>query len=169
MSALDPIGSLLRILHSNDDPRQAAMGMALGMVAGLTPLFSLHNLVVLLLLCILRINLASLLFSLGIFSAFAYLLDPLSHQLGLTVLQLSSLQGLWTEMYNNAFWRLTNFNNTIVLGSLIIALLLFYPLYRLLAWAIVRYRERAMVYIKKWRLEKLFKLIFGIKLLGRNT
>jgi len=166
---MDLISSLLRTLNSNADPRQVAMGMALGMVAGLTPLWSLHNLLVLLLLSILRINLAGLLLSLGLFSAIAYLLDPLFHQLGLWVLQQPALNGVWTEMYNNAFWRLTRFNNTIVLGSLISALLLFYPLYRLFALAIVRYRSHVMVYVEKWRVGKLVKILFGIQRLGGGS
>lgn len=165
---MDPISSLLRTLNSNADPRQIALGMALGMVMGLTPLMSLHNLFILLLVFILRINLAGLLFSLGIFSAFAYRLDPLFDQIGVAILQAPSLNGLWTDMYNNAFWRLSHFDYPIVMGSLSITLLLLVPFYLLLVWAIGRYRQHWMKLVEKLHLTKVMKLLGGLDILRRN-
>jgi uncharacterized protein (TIGR03546 family) len=158
----------LRALNSNANPRQIATAMALGMVLGLTPLFSLHNLLIVLLVFILRINLGGLLLSFGLFSGFAYILDPLFHQWGQSVLTAASLNGLWTELYNNAFWRLTSFNNTIVMGSLLFSLILFFPLLFLLSWLIERYRQHLMKIFEKLHLTKLIKLLTGISSLGRN-
>lgn len=165
---MDPITSLLRALNSNADPRQIATGMALGMVLGLTPLLSLHNLLIMLLVFILRINLAGLLLSFGLFSAFAFLLDPMFHQLGHNVLTNPELTGLWTELYNNTFWRMTSFNNTIVMGSLIISLILFFPFVVILGWLVKRYRIHAMKIVEKLHLTRFIKLLSGVVSLGRN-
>ncbi len=43
-------------------------------------------------------------------------------------------------MYNMPIVPLTNFNNTVVLGSLVFALLAAVPLFLLLRWAVARYR-----------------------------
>jgi len=50
------------------------------------------------------------------------------------------LRGLWTSLYNTPIVPLTNFNNTVVLGSLAFALLLFLPLFFATRWAVTRYR-----------------------------
>ncbi|HEV8382508.1 MAG TPA: hypothetical protein VGQ29_13035, partial [Gemmatimonadales bacterium] len=46
----------------------------------------------------------------------------------------------WTSFYNTPVIPLTNFNNTIVLGSLVFALLFALPLFFATRWAVARYR-----------------------------
>jgi uncharacterized protein (TIGR03546 family) len=50
------------------------------------------------------------------------------------------LTPLWTSFYNTPAIPLTNFNNTIVLGSLVFALLFALPLFFATRWAVARYR-----------------------------
>ncbi len=75
------LAKLLRVLNSETDPGQISLGLCFAMIAGLTPLLSLHNLVVLLLVCILRVNLSAFLLGLAVFTGIAYLLDPLFHHI----------------------------------------------------------------------------------------
>ena len=50
---------------------------------------------------ILNVNIAMAIFCIGVFSGFAYLLDPLFHDFGYYMLvDVSSLKGIWTSMYN---------------------------------------------------------------------
>ncbi len=151
------IARLLRVLNSETNPGQISLGFCFAMVAGLTPLMSLHNLVVFLLILILRVNLSAFLLGLGVFSGVAYLLDPLFHWYGLRILTAPSLEGLWTSLYNSTLWRLAWFNNTLVMGSMVFSLALFVPLYFLSNSLIRRYRAHVLAWIQKTRLMQIFK------------
>ena len=72
MFVLEFIAKLIKILRSEISPNQISWGFALGMILGLTPFWSLHNLIVVILIIILKVNLATAIFSFGIFSAIAY-------------------------------------------------------------------------------------------------
>ncbi len=157
---------ILRVLASEDSPMQISLAIALAMVMGLTPLFSLHNFLVLIILLSFRINLAAFLLAWAFFSGLAYLFDPQFHGLGMTVLQHAALQNMWTEMYNSAFWRLTNFNNTIVMGSFITAMLAFIPMLLILNFLIRRYRSHVLVFLKK---SKLVTWMQSSKMITRIT
>ena len=151
------IARLLAVLNSETNPSQISLGFCLAMIAGFTPLVSLHNLVVLLLVLVLRVNLAAFLLSLGVFSGFAYLLDPVFHWNGLQILTMPSLEGLWTSMYNCPVGRLSRFNNTIVMGSLVFSLVLFLPMYLLSNMLITHYRGHVLAWVEKTKLMQVFK------------
>ncbi|MDH5388961.1 MAG: TIGR03546 family protein [Gammaproteobacteria bacterium] len=156
----------LRVLASEAAPIQISMGIALAMIVGLTPLLSLHNLLVVFVLLTFRINLAAFLLALGLFSGLAYLLDPLFHSFGVTLLQHESLHAAWTSMYNSTFWRLTHFNNTIVIGSLVSTLLAFIPFVLITNVLIKRYRTHVLVYLQR---SKLANWLQSSKLVTRFT
>jgi uncharacterized protein (TIGR03546 family) len=142
---------LLTVLNSEAAPGQISLAAAFSLVVGLTPLWSVHNLIVLFLVLLLRVNLSAFLLGTAFFSGVAYLLDPLFHRLGLAVLTAPSLEGIWTALYNVTFWRIERFNNSIVMGSVLVSLALFVPTVLALNWAIRRYRERVLATVKQWR------------------
>src|SRR5680860_1154852 len=121
------LAKLLRVLNSETEPGQLSLGLCFAMVVGFTPLLSLHNLFVFLLVFILRVNISAFLLGLVLFTGIAYLLDPLFHLLGLAVLTAPSLEGLWTSLYQSVWWRLEHFNNSIVMGSLVFSVGVFVP------------------------------------------
>lgn len=151
------LAKLLRVLNSETDPGQISLGLCFAMVVGLTPLVSVHNLFVLLLVFILRVNLSAFLLGLVLFTGVAYLLDPLFHRLGLAVLTASSLADLWTSLYQSVWWRLEHFNNSIVMGSLVFSVAMFVPVLLLLNLLIRRYRQHVMVWVQKTRIMQMFK------------
>jgi len=134
------IQSLFGALHSEGTPGQLAAGIVLGAFLGLTPLFNLHNAVVFALLVLLNVSFAGGLLGWALFVPVGFLLDPLFDWIGHSLLLAPSLRGLWTSMYNMPIVPLSNFNNTVVLGSLVFALLSAVPLFLLLRWAVARYR-----------------------------
>lgn len=142
---------LLRVLNSEAAPAQIGLALAFAMIVGLTPLWSLHNLAVLLLALVLRVNLSAFLLGTAFFSGLAYLLDPLFHRVGLAVLTAPSLEGLWTGRYNSTLWRIERFNNSIVMGSLLVSLALFVPTVLALNWTIRQYRARVLARVKRLR------------------
>lgn len=162
MFILEFLAKLIKILRSEISPNQISWGFVLGMILGLTPFWSLHNLLVVILIVILKVNLATAIFSFGIFSAIAYLVDPLFHSFGYYLLvDLESLNDFWTWLYNVPVLALSKFNNTVVMGSLISSLILMLPVYFLVKIGIVNYREKIDVKIKNW---KFIKLIKGTKI-----
>jgi uncharacterized protein (TIGR03546 family) len=155
---IQQIIGLIRIIHSETDPRQISLGFALGMIPGLTPLTSLHNLLVLLAILFFRVNIGAAMLSWGVFKILAYVLDPLFHQIGLFLLTgVAFLQGLWTTLYNAPLVPYTRFNNSIVMGSLVFSLFAFYPVYWGGRFMVVKYRETLMERFNRLRIVQVFR------------
>lgn len=134
------IQSLFGALHSEGTPGQLAAGIALGSILGLTPLVNPHNVVVFALLVLLNVSFAGGLLGWALFVPIGFLLDPLFDWIGHGLLLAPSLRGMWTSLYNTPIVPLTNFNNTVVLGSLVFALLAFVPLFLAARYGVARYR-----------------------------
>lgn len=150
---------LLQVISSETEPGQISLGFAFALIAGFTPLANLHNLLVLFLILVLRVNLSAFFLGLAFFSGIAYLLDPVFHRIGLAVLTAGPLEGLWTALYNSTLWRLERFNNSIVMGSLLLSLLLFVPLYLVSNRLIVKYREHFLAWVQKTKLVHVLNLL----------
>ncbi|ARN76418.1 hypothetical protein BST96_13890 [Oceanicoccus sagamiensis] len=146
------LAKLLKILNSDDSPIQISLAIALAAIMGLTPLNAPHNLLLLIILLIVRVNLPAFLLSLGVFTLFAYAVDPLSESLGYWVLQAPSLQGLWTALYQSSFWRLLGYNNTLILGSLLLSLALSPFIVIIGRLLIIQYREKLLAMVNKSRI-----------------
>ena len=155
------VAKFLKILNSETEPGQISLAFCFSMIAGLTPLVSPHNILVLLLVLLFRVNLSAFILGLGLFSGIAYLLDPLFHKIGLAVLTANALESIWTSFYNATIWRIERFNNTVVMGSLAFSLIFFIPLLFLLNIAIRRYREHVLNWIQKTPVMKFFKASKG--------
>jgi uncharacterized protein (TIGR03546 family) len=151
------LAKLLKALNSASSPGQIALAFALALIIGLTPLFSFHNLLIVFIACIVRINFSAFLLATLFFSGLAYLLDPVAIALGESVLTHSAAQGFLTELYQSEFWRVTRFNNTLVMGSLMIALVAFIPVLIISRWLISAYRHKLMVWVEKLKITKLLK------------
>jgi len=161
------LGKLIKALRSNAAPGQIAGGVVLGMFLGLTPLMALHNMIIVLLLIILNVNLSMAIFGFLLFSGFAYLLDPLFHSIGFYLLaDTPLLRGLWTEMYNIPVIAISGFNNTVVMGSFVSAIILSYPLFLFMKWFVVYYRENLETRIQKMKIVQFLK---GSKIYGLYT
>jgi uncharacterized protein (TIGR03546 family) len=153
---LRTVANLLKVLNSETEPGQISLAFCLAMIAGFTPFWSLHNLLVLLLVLVIRVNLSAFLLGLAFFTGLSFALDPLFHRIGLAVLTAGPLEGLWTALYNSTLWRLERFNNTIVMGSLVFSLLFCIPFYPAMNWAIRRYRDRVMQWVMRTRIMQAF-------------
>lgn len=154
---LSILAKVLKLLNSETAPSQIAAAVILALFMGLSPLGAPHNLFLLLLVLVLRVNLSLFLLSFALFSAIAWLIDPWAHSMGLALLQAGSLEGLWTAMYNSGFWRFMAFNNTLVLGSTVMALVLAVPLFFLVTFLVRNYREHIMEKVQKSRLMLMLK------------
>ncbi|MDX2447552.1 MAG: TIGR03546 family protein [Desulfobacterales bacterium] len=151
------VAKIFKTLNSETEPFQISLALCFAMIAGLTPLWSLHNFIVLLLVLILRVNLATFILAWLGFSGIAYLLDPVLHAFGLHILTADALKGFWTSLYNSTLWRLSNYNNSLLMGSLITSLGLFVPLFFLSNMIIRKYREHIFAWVMKSRIVQVLK------------
>ena len=109
----------LKILNSETDPSQISLAFSFSMIMGLTPIMSLHNLFVLLLVLLLKVNLTTFILGTAVFSVVAYLPDPLFHWIGLHLLTTRSLESLWTILHYgdlNGFKRGVKRIKTVFIG-----------------------------------------------------
>lgn len=133
--------SIVKTLHSEGTPGQVAAGIALGAALGLTPLLNLHNLVILAALVLLNVSFGGGMLGWALFVPVGFLLDPVFDRIGRALLlDTPSLTPLWTSLYNAPVWPYTNFNNSVVLGSVVSWLLLAIPIYFAAKFAVERYR-----------------------------
>jgi uncharacterized protein (TIGR03546 family) len=152
------IFNLISVLNGDGSPRQIAAGMALGALAGITPLMSLHNLIVGIAILVFQVNFSAALFAMAVFKVISPLADPLFNQVGYALLvKAGALKPLWTALYNTPIVPWSNFNNTLTLGSLAVALILLLPLYFLFVKLIVLYRVRVMERLNKLKIMQVIK------------
>jgi len=154
---LDTLAKLLKALNAEGSPTQISLGFAAGLIIGLTPLWSLHNIVLLFLVFLFRINLSAFFVSWAFFSGVAYLADPLLNKIGAALLTSPTLNGMWTSMYNQDIWRLSHFNNTLTLGSLTASVILVVPLVFISNFIIKKYRSHILAWVRKPRLVQMLK------------
>lgn len=146
---MNPFGvlkSLLGALQGEDDPKHLAAGFALGALLGLVPKGNLFAASFFLLFFLFRVPKALALLCALLFTPVGYALDGAAHAIGRALLGAGALQGLWTWLYNLPVVPWTRFNNSVVLGNVVLGLLFFVPLYlgfiRFVFWYRERWRER---------------------------
>ena len=157
MLFLNWLQSLVKALNSDGTPGQVAAGIALGAALGLTPIANVHNVVIVLVALVLNVSLAG--FSLGwtVFVPAGFLLDPVFDAIGRALLGAPGLTGFWTTLANLPLVPYTNFNNTIVLGSLVFWVVAWLPIWFAARWAIVKYRATLYQRLETTRFFKAVK------------
>ena len=115
-------------------------------------------------LCASRVNLGAGLLSAFAFSWVGLATDPLAHQVGQRLLSAEALTPIWTTLYDTPLVPWTDFNNTVVLGSFLLGLAVFYPCYRLSRPLFARYAPPLAARAQKLR---VVQLLWGADLAGR--
>jgi uncharacterized protein (TIGR03546 family) len=169
MLFLNTAKSILSILQGSDRPWQVALGVALGMVMGFSPFNGPQNALIFLAIMLLNVNLGAATLATALFAAIAALLDPLAHAIGYALLvQAKSLTPLWTSLYNLPVVPFTRFNNTVVLGSLVLALVLFVPVLLGTPPLLAYYRAHWKPKVDKWKIMKIFQLTKVVDILEKR-
>lgn len=150
---INTVKQVIGIFHGNQDPDEIGAGFALGSIIGLNPTNSLHNYVILFLLFLLNVNKGAAALGLAIFACIGYFTDPFAHKIGYKLLvETPSLNSFWTTLYNTPIIPFTHFNNTVVLGSLVIALALFIPVWIIGKKLTILYRTKLQDKVNKWKI-----------------
>lgn len=164
MNPFGLIKSLLLALQGEDDPSHLAAGFALGAALGLVPKGNLIALLFFLLFFLFRVNKALALLCALLFTALGHLLDPLAHAIGRGLLTAEPLRPAWTWLYNQPVLPWTKFNNSVVLGSLALGLLLFAPLYLGFKGFVFYYRDHWRERVNALPLVKAVKGLYLVRL-----
>jgi uncharacterized protein (TIGR03546 family) len=156
MFLLKQIFGFIKLLNSETGTNQLASGIAMGFVLGMSPALSLQTLLVFLLLLFFRIQIGAALISAFFFKFVAFLLDTPFDHLGQVILEMPSLQQIFTSLYNMPLIPYTRFNNSIVMGSGILAFILTPVVFYLSKIMIVKYR---VVVVERWHNTKFYKAL----------
>lgn len=146
---LKQIFGLIQLLNSETGTNQIAGGLALGIILGFSPFLSLQTFLVILILLFFRFQIGAAFLAGFFFKFVAFLIDPLADLLGKAALEAEALRGLWTFLYHAPLVPLTRFNNSIVLGSGILGVLLAIPMFFVFRRWIVAYRVQVVARIKE--------------------
>ena len=157
LAFLKLVQSLVKELHSDGTPLQIGLGAALGAALGLTPIANVHNVVVFGLLLVLDVSFGAGMIAWGLFVPLGFALDPLFDRIGHRLLvETPALTPLWTSWFNAPLVPYTNFNNTVVLGSVVGWLVLFVPITLLVKRLVERYRAK---YGERVRASRFYKAV----------
>ena len=153
---LKQIFNFLKLLNSDTGTNQLASGLAFGMILGFAPFISIQTFLVLLIIFVFRVQIGAAFLSAFFFKFVAFLFDYPAHLLGKAVLENESLKPLFTNMYNMPLVPMTRFNNSIVMGSMIVSILLFPIAYILFQMLILKYRQTVVARFKDTKYWKAF-------------
>jgi uncharacterized protein (TIGR03546 family) len=112
-----------------DTPHQLGVGMALGVAAGLIPLDSALPYIIALVALLSTSNLLCF----GIGATLAHFVSPsldhLTHIIGTWVLTFDPLEATWATLASSPVVPWTRFNNSVVMGTLVLGLIAATPIY----------------------------------------
>ncbi len=137
---LGTIQSVAEVFTSERSPKGVAAGLTWGLVLGLLPKDNLLAAGLGMMVLCLQVNLPATVFATALFSALARWVDLLADPLGEFLLTYPPLLSLWSFAAGLPLARWTSFNNTAVLGNVILGIVLAFPLYRLSLWMLRRWQ-----------------------------
>ena len=126
-----PLRYLLSAISPHDSPRQLALGMAIGIAVGLVPKGNLTAVMLTTVLFGSQVNAGTGMLTAFCFSWIGSFLDPLTHRIGLAVLGCGPIRSMLATLYDLPLVPWTGWNNTVVVGSLLLGCGQVYFSYRL--------------------------------------
>jgi len=161
---LRPIRLILKALLNEATAGQLALGFAFGVLIGLVPKGNLIAVTLGIVLAASRANLGVAAATILGCSFLSPYMDPVSDKVGGWLLAHPSLTDFWTRLYNKPVMPWTDFNNSIVLGSTVVGIVLLYPTYRLSKPVFAKYSGKLARWAKRlW----LTRVLLGAELADR--
>src|SRR5262245_29728953 len=119
----------VRALVASNAPGQLALGFTIGMVIGLVPKGNLIALSLCVLLFSMRCNKGLGLAAAVAFSFVGAWTDSFAHRVGMSVLNYEPMQASYASVFNLPLGPWLGFNNSVVVGSVVIGLYVAYPVF----------------------------------------
>lgn len=151
------LAKLLSILNSDAAPSQISLAVTLAMLAGVNAYFSFFGLVAIGLLFVLRANVSAFLALSAVFALLSFAFAPVLSGIGESVLTNTSMQAVFTSLYNQQWFQLFALNNTLVMGSAIVSLILVVPVFLLANGMVIKYRAAMMTFVNKFKIVQTLK------------
>ncbi len=152
---LRPLRKLVEVFTGGGTPEAIALGCAMGMMVGLLPKGNLTAAAISMFVLATHANLAAAAISGTAFSWAGLWTDPLAHRIGSAILTEPAWQKTFARLYELPLAPWTALNNTVVLGSLVLALVLFYPVYRITWLLFHRHQAPIAEKLREYRVDKL--------------
>ena len=165
MSPLKFLRNVIVALTGQTAPSELAGAVAMGMLIAFVPKANLIAQILFLLLILMKVNFALAAASTAVFLPLTPLTDRIADKIGYALLTQDGLQGLWTALYNQPIVPWTNFNNTLVIGNLVLGLLLYIPMYLLAKRGVAWYQATLSEKVLKWKIVKAVKASYIFRLL----
>lgn len=137
-----------------DSPRQLALGITLGMMVGLIPKDSLLPYAIGVIALLTTANILCIAFAAIGFGCLSPTLDPVSHQLGIWILTFEPMESTWSTLFQLPFVPWTRFENTVVMGSLCLGILLAIPIYLISFYCFAKFGSAIYFYFSKTRVAR---------------
>ena len=152
MPILKPLFTLLDLIRMESSPLQVSLAILLGAFFAVTPVLTPQFVLAFVVLCVVRLNLLATLVSYIFFSVLTIPLQGIFGDIGRHLLVLTpTLRRLWAGLYHWPIFPVTQFNNTIVLGSGVVFAFISIPLF-LTSYFIYRtYSPRVFLRIQQSR------------------
>lgn len=151
------IVTFFKYLGRDNTKSQIAFGVAIGMLLGLIPYFTLHWFLVVALLFVFRMNLLGALVSALGFSVFSVLLQPWFESLGFWILTgHPKLIPLFARAYHAPLIPYTSFNHSTVMGCTIVGMILFLPVFWGTQSFVPKVRERVHTFWLSTRIQRAY-------------
>ena len=160
---IKPLRLALKAFITESTPGQLSMGLALGVLIGLVPKGNLLAIALGILLAATRANLGIAAATIIACSFLSPSLDPMFDSVGGYLLSHPSLTDTWTDLYNKPLVPWTDFNNSIVLGSFVVGVVLIYPLHRLTRPVFEKYSKQLAGWTRRYRITRY---LLGAELVG---
>ena len=164
MFFLKLLKQIIVIFQTDISPNQVAWGFALGAILGLVPNMFM-KLVLFIVIMMFRVNVSAAFLAWAVYEILSFALDPLFDIIGYQVLTIGSLNAFYTWLYNLPVVPFTKFNNTVVMGSLVVGIILIIPNMLIAKKLLVYYRTHLREKVSKWKIVK----ILSAAILGANV
>lgn len=151
------LAKFFHALNSESSPRQIALAIALGFIVGLTGLFTLPSLLIVFAVLLIRVNLGAFILAVGFFAGLSYLISPLIVQVGEHLLTSSSMNSMFTALYQSDIFKLAHLHHTYTLGALVLGSSLALPLFFVVIFVVNKYRVHIMAFFERFRIVKALK------------
>lgn len=129
MNPLSILRQFFKGLTKENMPWQIGLGIAFGFALGIIPKNNLTAQIIFIAMMSTKANIPFAFVSTAFFSGLYFFTDKITDPLGYAVLNSEKLYPFFVKIYNMPIIPWTDFNNTTVLGGIILGLIFFFPVY----------------------------------------
>lgn len=153
------LARFIAALNANSRPGEIGAAFACGILLALIPFGNLLWLLLFIVFFFIKLHTGTLILTIVVFKLLIGVADPLTDAAGLWVLTQPALEPYFIQAVNTPVLPLTEFNNSLVTGGLVLGLLLWVPLFLLGKASVGFYRKGVRDKLASSKLVKSFEKV----------